>query len=273
MSEGPVLLTKQGALAKITLSRPERRNALDRATWEAIGEAVRAVDVDPEIRVGIFTGAGDSTFCSGLDLTASSLTGTQGEATVSLAAAQRRSLHEVIRPFQAIFSAVAGCRVPLIGAINGHAIGAGFELMLCLDVRIASEEATFSIPEVKYGLAPDMGGTQRLRRIIGLGATKELIFTGRRIDAREAHRLGLVDHVVPRAEVIKRAEALAGEIAENAPLAVQAAKRAIDASMDLGVRDGLEVEAALAATCLPSLDAYEAFAALKEKRSPRFRGE
>jgi len=271
MSTDKVRLEIAGEIARITIDRAEKRNALDRDVWQGLGDAARTIDADPSVRVAILTGAGDRAFCAGLDLSNPSMLGQLANGG-SQESAQRIGYHQVIRPFQAEFSAIADCRVPVIAQVNGAAIGAGFELMLCADIRIAVADATFSIPEVKYGLVPDMGGTQRLPRLVGPGLAKELIFTAKRIDAHTALEWGLVDHLAERAELAERVDALAAEIAGNAPLAVQAAKRAVNASMQMSSRDGLEYEATVAATCLPTDDMGEAFGAMMEKRPPKFAG-
>ncbi|MBZ0253702.1 MAG: enoyl-CoA hydratase/isomerase family protein, partial [Candidatus Methylomirabilis sp.] len=194
------------------------------------------------------------------------------EDAPSQEALQRAGYYKVIKPLQAIFTAVAECRVPVIAAVGGAAAGAGMELALCADIRVASEDAEFWIPEVRYGLVPDMGGTQRLAWLVGPSRAKELILTGKKISAARALEIGLVDHVVPRGEAVKRAEELAREIADQAPLAVQAAKRSVNASMEMGLRQGLEYEAREAASCLPTEDVFEGFMAAMEKRAPRFKG-
>jgi len=167
-----------------------------------------------------------------------------------------------------IFSMYENLPVPVIAAINGYCIGAGLELVLACDIRLASETAIFSIPEITLGVIPDMGGTQRLPRIVGPGKAKELIYTGRRIDAAEALRIGLVDHVYPKDSLMSEARKLAEEIATQAPAAVQGAKRAINVAMSHSLEVGLTYETAIALTSAGSAEAFrqgaEAFAQKKD---------
>src|SRR5882672_9197018 len=204
----------KGDVATIMLNNPERLNALDNEMWHGIGEACQVVDAAPDVRVAVLMGAGGC-FCDGLDVKAGSTRSTALDDMSPGQALDRIRQH--LAGHQASFSAVESLRVPVIGAIQRACMGAGLELALCCDVRLAAEGTLFSIPEVQLGLVPDMGGTQRLRRTVGIGKAKELIYSARRFDAAEALRIGLVQAVYP-----------AGEIGANAPLAVQAAKRAIN---------------------------------------------
>src|SRR5262245_48330774 len=178
----------KGEVATITLNKPARLNALDFAMWEALREAAEAVDGAREVRVAILQGAGGA-FCAGLDVKAGS---TLSRLDADTPAAALPVIRRHLGHLQACFSRLESCRVPVIAAIQRVCIGGGLELALCCDVRVAAEETVFSIPEVQVGIVPDMGGTQRLPRTVGIGKAKELIYSARRIDAAEALRIGLV---------------------------------------------------------------------------------
>lgn len=256
-------------VATITLNKPERLNALDLEMWEGIRRAAAAIDGAPAVRVAILAGAGGA-FCAGLDVKAGSTLSSVG-ATDSPAAAL-----PVIRAhlghLQACFSRLESCRVPVIAAIERVCIGGGLELALCCDIRLAAEGTIFSIPEVRLGIVPDMGGTQRLPRIIGVGPAKELIYSGRRIDAGTALRLGLVNSVHPADELHARVAELAAEIAANAPLAVEAAKRSINGGYWHDLAPGLDREAAEAAAPLLSADRQAGMRAAAQRARASFRG-
>ena len=259
----------EAPVATITLNKPERLNALDLEMWEGIRRAAVAIDAAPDVRVAILTGAG-SVFCAGLDVkagsTLSSLSGTDAPA-VALPAIR---FH--LGYLQACFSRLESCRVPVIAAIERVCIGGGLELALCCDIRIAAEGTIFSIPEARLGIVPDMGGTQRLPRIIGIGLAKELIYSARGIDAATALRLGLVNAVHPAAELHARVAELAAEIAANAPLAVEAAKRSINAGYWRDLPLGLDGEAAEAVGPLLSLDRQEGMRAAAQRTRASFTG-
>jgi enoyl-CoA hydratase/carnithine racemase len=256
-------------VATITLNKPERLNALDVRMWEAVGKAAHTIDAAAEVRAAILTGAGGA-FCAGLDVKAGSTLSGLGleDAPARALPAVRRHLERL----QACFSRLEACRVPVIAAIERVCIGGGLELALCCDVRVAAEGTVFAIPEVRLGIVPDMGGTQRLPRTIGIGLAKELIYTGRRIDAGEAMRIGLVNAVHPAGLVQARAAELAAEIAAGAPLAVQAAKRSINGTCWGEIGSWLEREAAEAAGPLLSEDRGEGMRAASERRRADFKG-
>jgi enoyl-CoA hydratase/carnithine racemase len=246
-------------VATITLNKPERLNALDVEMWEGIGEACRAVEAAGDVRVAVLMGAGGC-FCAGLDVKA----GSSGGALAAI--------REHLGHLQECFTAVERLRVPVIAAIQRACMGAGMELALCCDVRVAAEGTLFSIPEVQLGIVPDMGGTQRLPRTIGIGMAKELIYSARRIDAAEALRIGLVNHVYPAGELQARVAELAAEIGANAPLAVQAAKQAINGTYWRDRDAWLAWEAAQAAGPLLSDDRTEGMRAAAERKRANFRG-
>ena len=235
-------------VATITLNKPERLNALDFEMWEGIGEACRAVDAAPDVRVAVLMGAGGC-FCAGLDVKAGSTLNQLG------------------------LDASPGKALPVIATIQRACMGAGVELAVCCDIRVAAEGTVFSIPEVQLGIVPDMGGTQRLPRTIGIGYAKELIYSARRIDAAEALRIGLVNHVYPAGELQARVAELAAEIAANAPLAVQAAKQSINGTYWRDRQAWLDWEAAQAAGPLLSEDRKEGMKAAAERTRANFQGK
>jgi enoyl-CoA hydratase/carnithine racemase len=258
----------KGDVATIMLNKPERLNALDNEMWHGIGDACQAVNAAPDVRVAVLMGAGGC-FCAGLDVKAGSTLGALDDMTPAQALARVR---EHLAGHQASFSAVESLRVPVIAAIQRACMGAGMELALCCDVRLAAEGTLFSIPEVQLGLVPDMGGTQRLPRTVGIGKAKELIYSARRFDAAEAARIGLVNAVYPAGELQSRVAELAAEIAANAPLAVQAAKRAINGTYYGEMRSWLDWETAQASGPLLSEDRKIGLRAAAERKRADFKG-
>jgi len=235
-----VLLQVEGSIATVTLNRPEVLNAFDSGVWAGLEKAALRIMAQPKINVVILTGAGDRAFSAGLDLKAAA---SGGRIT---AGHRRRKGFDRMWTEKQIFTMYEDLAVPVIAAINGYCLGAGLELILCCDVRLAAGHAIFGLPEVDIRAVPDMGGTQRLPRLVGPGYAKELIYTARRIDTAEALRIGLVDHVYPREQLMAEARKLAEEIASKDPAAVQAAKKAINAATSPGLDEGLRYETALA---------------------------
>jgi enoyl-CoA hydratase/carnithine racemase len=226
----------QDKVATITLNRPEIRNAVNVELLEGLRRAAEHILSEPEIRAVIITGAGDRAFCAGLDLKAAMA----GEDI--LATRTARSEFEALQMGGQIYARFEALPVPVIAAVNGYCLGVGMELALACDIRLASEAAVFSLPEVHMGTIPDFGGTQRLTKIVGSGKAKELIFTGQRIDAAEALRIGLVEHVYPPDKLMEEAGKLAQEIASIAPSLIQGAKRAINAAVSYPLDIGLNYE-------------------------------
>ncbi len=230
-----VLLEVKEKIAVVTLNRPKARNAFNGGVLEGLYEAASHVLGDPDIRVVILTGSGDQAFCAGIDLK-------------MIAAGQDmdggRKRHDRfghIGIYRDCFTQFEKLPVPVIAAINGSCFGAGLELALGCDIRLADETAMFSIPEVQLGIIPDGGGTQRLPKIVGVGKAKELIYTGRRINAAEALRIGLVEHVYPKADLMAETWKMAKEIAQNgAP--VVGCKRAINIAVNYPADVGLLFE-------------------------------
>jgi len=258
MSE--VRLEKQNGLAIITINRPEVYNALNMPSLERLSSLADELNHDRETRVVIITGAGEKAFCSGADLK------------------ERRTLTEdqvrrYIFLIRETFTKIERIPMPVIAAINGLALGGGTELALACDLRIAAETAQMGLTETSLGIIPGAGGTQRLPRLIGKAKAKELIFTAKKITAREAENLGLVNRVVEKGNALQEAIALAEEIAQNAPLALAQAKLAIDRGTETDLMTGLVLETKAYETLIPTKDRLEGLQAFKEKRKPRYIGE
>jgi enoyl-CoA hydratase len=262
MASKVVLFDVQDKVATITLNRPEVRNAVNGDVMAGLAEAAEKVLSDTEVRAVILTGAGDRAFSAGLDLKAAS----SGGAGIVLTH-PTRSEFETLEMGGRVYRALEALPVPVIAAINGFCLGMAFELSLVCDIRIASENAVFSIPEVQLGTIPDFGGTQRLTKLIGAGKAKELIFTGRRIDAAEALRIGLVQHVYPLDKLMEEAKKLAQEIVAIAPPLIQGAKRAINVAMSYPLDIGLTYETINAVTTRQNIEQGAAGLLEKSKSS------
>jgi len=254
-----------GAIALLTIDRPKVHNALDFETSDALVDAWMRFRDDDALRVAILTGAGERAFCAGADL--------RGVADFykTLTSAQRLRRSEQVPGLGGITKNLAIDK-PIIAAVNGYCLAGGLEIALACDLRIASENATFGLPEVTRGIIPGAGGTQRLPRLIGPERALDLILTGRRIDAREAERIGLVTRVVALDDLRQEAIAVARAIAENGPLAVRAAKAAVWRGLDVPLEEGLRLEQLLAEPVRQSEDAQEGPRAFLEKRKPEFKG-
>jgi enoyl-CoA hydratase/carnithine racemase len=230
-----VLLEVKEKIATVTLNRPQARNAFNAGILQGLYEAAKHIVDDPSVGVVIVTGAGDQSFCAGIDLK-------MVAAGEDLAGGRKR--HDRfghIQIYRDCFTAYEKLPVPVIAAVNGFCFGAGLELALGCDIRLADESALFSIPEVQLGIIPDGGGTQRLPRVVGVGKAKELIYTGRRIDAQEALRIGLVEHVYPKSRLMEETLAMAREIAQNGEPVI-GCKRAINIAMNYSSDVGLLFE-------------------------------
>jgi len=256
---------REGAVAILTIDRPKVHNALDFETSDALVDAWVRFRDDDELRVAIVTGAGERAFCTGADLRG------VGDFYRRLTSAQRLRRSEQVPGLGGITKNVAIDK-PILAAVNGYCLAGGLEIALAADLRIASQNAIFGLPEVTRGIIPGAGGTQRLPRLVGPERALDLILTGRRIDAGEAERIGLVSHVVPQAELHSEALAVAQTIAANGPLAVCAAKAAIWRGLDVPLEAGLRLEQLLAEPVRQSEDAQEGPRAFLEKRKPDWKG-
>src|ERR1700687_1739632 len=248
-----ILLEKKNAIAYVTVNRPKVLNALNMATMEELRAAFHDIKNDAAIRVVIFTGSGEKAFIAGADIS-------------ELAKHDAVSGKEYTHRGQNVLNLIENLGKPVIACINGFALGGGCELAMSCTMRLASDNAKLGQPEVKLGLIPGYGGTQRLSRLVGKGLAMQQILTGEMITAQEAYRIGLVNEVVPQAELIARAEAIAAKIIANAPLAIQYAMEAVNRGFDLTLADGLFLEATLFAVCCATDDKNEGTRALLEKR-------
>ncbi|HEX2171360.1 MAG TPA: enoyl-CoA hydratase-related protein [Dehalococcoidia bacterium] len=266
MTEQQVLFDVQNHIAEITLNRPEALNALSPTMRQQLWEALDRVEQDPEIRVAVITGAGRA-FCAGGDVKSMRQ---RGEDLAASGRLKVEALRELGRRMPV---RIASMDKPVIAAINGAAAGWGCDLAVACDFRIASDQAKFSEAFVKRGLLPDGGSTWTLPRLIGKDQALRLILTGDLIDAREAQRIGLVTEVVPAAELMERTREFAGQIARNAPLAVQLAKRAVAEGANLSFAQAMDQIAAFLGILRTTQDHREGVQAFLEKRDPRFTGE
>jgi enoyl-CoA hydratase len=249
----------QAGLAWITVDRPDKLNALSRRTVEEIVLAVRRALADETVAVLALTGSGDKAFVAGADI---------GEMS-ALNAAEAQTFSRFL---QTSLDEVERGGKPVLAAVNGYALGGGCELALACHLRIAAETARFGQPEVGLGLIPGAGGTQRLPRVVGRGRALELILSGDMIDAAEAHRIGLVNRVVPAGELRPRVEELAGRLRSKSPLALRRALDAVIAGAECAQDEALRLEASLFGLCFASEDMREGTRAFLEKRKPAFRG-
>lgn len=264
---------RDGPIGHLRLARPERLNAFTIGMWHemrALGQEVRD---DPDLRVVIVSGNGRA-FSSGIDTTVFTSGSAESIETGDGAGSRNAdpTVDGVLRAQEA-YSWLADARYPTIAAVQGYALGAGLQLALACDIRVFARGTQVGLLEHKYGILPDLGGTQRLPRVVGASKAKELIWTAARIDADESYRIGLCDRLVDEADLDAEVEALAASIAAQPPLAVQGAKRAVDAAGRLPVAEGLVVEAEQQRVCLTSADMREAIAAIVEQRAPVYHGK
>jgi enoyl-CoA hydratase/carnithine racemase len=255
-----VLYEKKGPIAYVTINRPKVLNALNQAVFSELKEIFESARDDSSVRGVILTGSGDKAFVAGADIAEmSSFTAPQ------MVDATRRS--------QGVTELIENIGKPVIAAVNGFALGGGCELAMACTIRIASETAKFGQPEVKIGIMPGAGGTQRLPRLVGKGRALQLILSGEIINAQEAYRIGLVNEVVPIANLISRAEAILNQINSNAPLGVKFSIDAVNKGLDGSVSEGLLIEASLFGVCGGSEDKKEGTSAFLAKRVPKFQGQ
>ncbi|MBR1234240.1 enoyl-CoA hydratase-related protein [Bradyrhizobium sp. AUGA SZCCT0182] len=250
---------KKGTIAYVTVNRPKVLNALNTPTWTDLKAAFEDAKVDASVHGVILTGAGDKAFIAGADIS-------------ELAHVDAYEAEESSRFGQGVLDLIENLGKPVIAAINGFALGGGCETAMACSIRIAVEHAKFGQPEVKLGLLPGGGGTQRLPRLVGKGRALQLILTGETISAQEAYRIGLVNEVVPAANLIARAETILKQISANAPIAVKFSLEAANRGMDTSQAEGFALEASYFGICAATEDKKEGTAAFLEKRAPQFHG-
>src|SRR5690242_17388225 len=247
-----VKLEKKNQIAYVTIDRPKVLNALNMTTMQELWQVFSDLRDDKQIRVVILTGGGEKAFVAGADI---------NELAKNSPVEAKAYTHKG----QSVLDLIENLGKPVIACINGFALGGGCEIAMACTMRLASDNAKLGQPEVKLGLIPGYGGTQRLPRLVGKGIAMQLVLTGEMISAQEAHRIGLVNEVVPAAELIPRAEFLASKIIANAPLAIQYCMEAVNHGMDMTLADGLFLEATLFGVCCATEDKNEGTKAFLEK--------
>jgi enoyl-CoA hydratase len=253
-----VLYEKKAGIGYVTLNRPKVLNALNTPTWADLRTAFEDARDDAAVRGVILTGAGKA-FIAGADIS-------------ELAHVTAFEAEQSSRFGQEVLDLIENLGKPVVAAINGFALGGGCETAMACTIRIAVDSAKFGQPEVKLGLVPGGGGTQRLPRLVGKGRALQLILSGEMISAQEAHRIGLVNEIVPAANLIERAEAILRQIAANAPIAVKFALEAANKGMETSQSEGMLLEASYFGLCAATEDKKEGTSAFLEKRAPQFRG-
>ncbi len=251
-----LLLDIKDNIALVTINRPKALNALNSETLSELYQCFCDLDHNNNVKIVIITGAGDRSFVAGADLKEVSNASPIENYQMSLLA-------------QKAFGVLETLSKPTIAAVNGFALGGGCELSMSCDIRIASEKAKFGQPETGLGLIPSFSGTQRLSRLVGIGRAKELIFSCETIDAQEAHRIGLVNHICQADELLQYCYNLAYKISSNGPLAIALSKKAINASVDVDITNGLALEASLFGLACASKDKIEGVSAFIEKRKDK----
>jgi enoyl-CoA hydratase len=254
-----VLIEKKGAIAIITINRPDKLNALSPDVRVGLAMALEQIRLDDDVRVAIITGAGEKAFIAGADIAEfKGKSGVEGYHYIQTGD---------------IYSAIERFPKPVIAMINGFCLGGGCELAMACDIRIASDKAKLGQPETNLGLIPGGGGTQRLPRLVGQGHAMRLIYTGDIIGAEEAGKIGLVDEIVPHDELAERTEALAGRIAEKSPASLQATKESVRAAWQMPLDAGLRFEKQWFGLLFSTEDMQDGVAAFLEKRKPEFKGK
>lgn len=253
-----ILVEKKDKIAQITINRPSKLNALNKATIEELHQAFKQLDADNAIRAIIITGSGEKAFVAGADI---SEFANFNEAQGAELAAKGQEM---------LFDFVANLSTPVIAAVNGFALGGGLELAMSAHIRVASDNARMGLPEVTLGVIPGYGGTQRLPQLIGKGRANEMIMTAQMIDANTALQYGLVNHVTTQADLLAKAEEIAKKIAKNSPSAIQKAIEAVNANFEDGV-NGFQTEIKNFGICFGTEDFKEGTTAFIEKRKPEFK--
>ena len=255
-----LLVEKRNRIAFVTINRPDKLNALNAQAKEELKAAIEGIRDDSEVDVVVLTGAGEKSFVAGTDIK-------------ELTQLDEKSGKSFSEGGQAVLDTIENLGRPVIAAVNGYALGGGTELALACHIRIASENAKFGQPEVNLGIIPGYGGTQRLARLVGKGRALEMILSGDQIDAQEALRIGLVNKVVPLADLLKTAEALATKIISKGQIAVKLALQSVNATHELSLAAGQSLEAELFGRCCKSEDFKEGITAFLEKRKAVFKNK
>lgn len=260
MDEQILLAQEKDGIVTLTLNRPRVMNSLNFDLLHALKDQVDSLRLQRSIRVVIITGAGDKAFCAGADL----------KERAGLTPDQVKTFIYTIRD---LFSDIALLNKPVIAAVNGIALGGGTELLLAADIRLAAENATMGLTETRLAIIPGAGGTQRLPRLVGRGKAKELIFTGRRVGAKEALEIGLVNKVCPQETLLDECRQMAAMICETGPIAIEQAKYAINHGIETDLHTGLAIESNAYWATIPTEDRLEGLAAFREKRKPHYKGK
>lgn len=260
-----IIYEKRGRVAYITINRPEARNAIDFATSQELSNAWKDFREDNDLWIGVLTGAGDKSFSAGADLKSliPTLSGQASSGEQATEGVGDAGFGGITRNFE--------CWKPMIAAVNGHCLAGGFEMMLACDLRIASENASFGLTEVRWGIIPAAGGTQRLPRVIPMAKAMEIILMGEPISAAEAYRIGLINKVVPQPELMNEVERWVAVLLERGPLALRAAKQAMLQGMNMSLAEGMQLEQRLMGGLLLTEDAREGPMAFAQKRKPEFK--
>jgi enoyl-CoA hydratase len=255
-----LLYEKDNGIGIVTINRPQVLNALNSETFSELYQLFQEIETDPEIRAVIITGSGEKAFIAGTDIT---VMVNLNPAEARIFAANAKKTCDLIYSLSK----------PVIAAVNGFALGGGCEVAMCADIRIASENASFGQPEITLGIIPGSGGTQRLARLIGIARTKELVYTGGRIDANSALSMGLVNKVVPLANLLNEAKEMAKKIIRNPGVALTLAKIAINSGENVDLTSGLDIELQCFAQCFATEDQKEGMKAFLEKRKPQYKNK
>jgi enoyl-CoA hydratase/carnithine racemase len=260
MKEAILLKDETDGVMTLTLNRPAIMNSLNFDLLRALRDHIEAVRFNKDVRVVIITGAGEKAFCAGADL--------KERATMP-----PDKVKEFILTIRNLFTAIEYLNKPVIAAVNGIALGGGTEMALASDIRIAAHNALMGLTETRLAIIPGAGGTQRLPRLVGKGKAKELIFTGQRINAEEALRIGLVNKICPLEDLLDEARSMAAVICETGPIAIEQAKYAINYGLETDLATGLAIESNAYWLTIPTQDRLEGLAAFREKRKPVYKGE
>ncbi|MBT8331601.1 MAG: enoyl-CoA hydratase [Deltaproteobacteria bacterium] len=260
MNENVLGVEQENGIVTLTLNRPEVMNSLNFPLLHALKDQIDALRFKREVRVVIITAAGEKAFCAGADL--------KERATLP-----PEKVREYIFTIRNLFTAIEELNKPVIAAVNGIALGGGTELSLACDIRIAASNATMGLTETRLAIIPGAGGTQRLPRLVGRGKAKELIFTGQRINAEEALKIGLVNKICDQKDLLDECKNMAAMICEAGPVAIEQAKYAINRGLETDIHTGLAIESNAYWVCIPTKDRLEGLAAFKEKRKPQYTGE